>query len=370
MATVVIHKRKNKRGISYRVLFKDPTTFKSKHYKTCRKYKDAQSEAGKLRELLDNGGLPKKREKKLRFMRFSEVGEVQLKIWKQKLSEGELSQVTYDGYAGRIDNINKDLGSRLVSDITTAEIKSYRIRQYEEQSAATSNRNLFIIKQVTKLAEKIKASLIDPTKDIKYLSEKEHERNTFLEPNGIERLIVSSRSTRAKFYMPALIYLGAEHGAAKQEALNLRWKDINFDFQETGLIRFFRTKNTHERTEFLMPRTKEALLSWKCHLEWIRKRKRITPVQDEYVFCRLNGIPIKRFDKAWRNVRTKAGMDDFHFHDLRHTFCSNLILSGSDLKEVKDMIGHRDLSTTDRYSHLTSVHKKQNQERLAAHYFG
>jgi site-specific recombinase XerD len=63
-----------------------------------------------------------------------------------------------------------------------------------------------------------------------------------------------------------------------------------------------------------------------------------------------------------------AGMDDFHYHDLRHTFCSNLILSGSDLKEVKDMIGHKDLSTTDRYSHLTAVHKKQNQERLAEHY--
>ena len=56
------------------------------------------------------------------------------------------------------------------------------------------------------------------------------------------------------------------------------------------------------------------------------------------------------------------------YHDLRHTFCSNLILSGSDLKDVKEMIGHKDLSTTDRYSHLTAIHKKHNQERLAAHY--
>jgi site-specific recombinase XerD len=117
-----------------------------------------------------------------------------------------------------------------------------------------------------------------------------------------------------------------------------------------------------------MPRTRKALLDWQAHIEWMRKRKRIEPVDNVFVFCRLNGTPIKRFDKAWRNVLKIAGIDDFHYHDLRHTFCSNLILSGSDLKEVKDMIGHRDLSTTDRYSHLTAVHKKQNQERLAKHY--
>ncbi len=53
-----------------------------------------------------------------------------------------------------------------------------------------------------------------------------------------------------------------EHGASKQEALSLLWDHIDFDFEEIGLIRFFRTKNGMERTEFLMPRTKEAFLKW------------------------------------------------------------------------------------------------------------
>ena len=86
----------------------------------------------------------------------------------------------------------------------------------------------------------------------------------------------------------------------------------------------------------------------------MRKKKRIEPVENKFVFYRLNGIHIKRFGMAWRNVCALAGLDDFHYHDLMHTFCSSLILSGSNLKEVKDMIGHRDLSTTDRYSHLHS----------------
>jgi integrase len=46
----------------------------------------------------------------------------------------------------------------------------------------------------------------------------------------------------------------------KQEILSLRWRDIDFDYGGTGLIRFYRTKNSLEHTGFLMPRTKDALL--------------------------------------------------------------------------------------------------------------
>ena len=63
-----------------------------------------------------------------------------------------------------------------------------------------------------------------------------------------------------------------------------------------------------------------------------------------------------------------ADLENLHFHDLRHTFCSNLLLSGADLKEVKEMIGHRDLAMTDRYAHLSLNRKLLRQELLADHY--
>ncbi|MCB2169624.1 MAG: site-specific integrase [Deltaproteobacteria bacterium] len=122
------------------------------------------------------------------------------------------------------------------------------------------------------------------------------------------------------------------------------------------------------RTEYLMPRTKMALLEWKSHLEFMRHRKQIQPVETKYVFCRLNGLPIKRFDSAWRNICKIAEIKDFRYHDLRHTFCSNLLLSGSGLKDVKEMIGHSDISMTDRYAHLTNRHKLFRQKQLAEHY--
>ena len=82
----------------------------------------------------------------------------------------------------------------------------------------------------------------------------------------------------------------------------------------------------------------------------------------------LDGTPLKRFDKAWRRTCALAGFNNLHFHDLRHTFCSNLILAGSDLKAVKEMIGHSDIAMTDRYSHLTLTHKRLLQGMLAEHY--
>lgn len=168
--------------------------------------------------------------------------------------------------------------------------------------------------------------------------------------------------------MPAIIYLGAEHAAAKQEIIDLNWEDVVFDYGDTGLIKFFRTKNKRKRTEFLMPRSREALLSWRNHLELKRKKLKIIEPKSDRVFCRIDGTPIKRFDRAWKASLKEAGITGFHFHDLRHTFASNMLLSGASLKDVKEMMGHSDISMTDRYSHLTFSHIIQKQSKLADHY--
>ena len=88
------------------------------------------------------------------------------------------------------------------------------------------------------------------------------------------------------------------------------------------------------------------------------------------MFCRLDGTRLKGFTSGWRKVRKLAGFDDLHFHDLRHTFCSNLMLAGANIKDVKDMIGHSEIKMTDRYTHLTDARKVALQEKLAKHYDG
>ena len=63
-----------------------------------------------------------------------------------------------------------------------------------------------------------------------------------------------------------------------------------------------------------------------------------------------------------------AGIEDFHFHDLRHTFCPNLILAGGGSKDAKEMIGHSDAAMTDRYTHLADLRKRNLQLLLSNHY--
>ena len=83
MATVVIQKRKRNGKKSYPVHYKDPLTFKSVHYKTFKKYKEAQSAAHELRALIDTGRLAevKKPKHKVNLLTFKEVADLKLKVW-------------------------------------------------------------------------------------------------------------------------------------------------------------------------------------------------------------------------------------------------------------------------------------------------
>jgi integrase len=246
--------------------------------------------------------------------------------------------------------------------------KRYRNKVASETSNLTSNRSLFILKQIFKQGMEMNAIKNDPVAAMPYLSEKKHVRNEFLMPPQLDHLLETCQQLRSKDLFPAVICLGAEHGASKQEILDLKWSDIDFDFEGRGRIRFYRTKNRRERTEYLMPRTRQALLEWRKHQDWIRHRKRTEDKGSGFVFSKVDGRRLGCFNRSWRKACEIAGFPNLHFHDLRHTFCSNLILSGGDLKDAKEMIGHRDLKMTDRYAHLTSMRKLSRQEDLAKFY--
>ncbi len=54
----------------------------------------------------------------------------------------------------------------------------------------------------------------------------------------------------------------------------------------------------------------------------------------------------------------------FHWHDLRHTFASRLVMAGVDIRSVQDLLGHRSIVMTMRYAHLSPAHQQANVERL------
>jgi integrase len=61
------------------------------------------------------------------------------------------------------------------------------------------------------------------------------------------------------------------------------------------------------------------------------------------VFHPKTGLPYGEIIHSFETARKKANLEDFHFHDLRHTFASHLIMSGADLATVKELLGHKDI---------------------------
>jgi site-specific recombinase XerD len=73
--------------------------------------------------------------------------------------------------------------------------------------------------------------------------------------------------------------------------------------------------------------------------------------------------------QAFKKACKKAGYPDYRFHDLRHDFCSKLVQAGVDIYTVKELAGHKDVTTTQRYAHLNPERLKQGVSVLDYHSF-
>jgi integrase len=87
----------------------------------------------------------------------------------------------------------------------------------------------------------------------------------------------------------------------------------------------------------------------------VREKQGLT---SKYVFT-YHGKTIHRVDRAFKAALKNAGIEDFRFHDLRHTIASHLVMWGASLKEVQELLGHKTMTMTLRYAHLSQEHKKK-----------
>lgn len=147
------------------------------------------------------------------------------------------------------------------------------------------------------------------------------------------------------------VIMALKTGMRAGEILGLKWPDIDANANQI-VIR----KNKSGRMRFipLHPDVAEILSS--------------LPKHGEFVFSDKHGERYGR--SSW--IRTQfekaldqAGIRDFHIHDLRHTFASELIMKGADLKTVSELLGHSSTRMTERYSHLSPHHKSLAVNLLA-----
>ena len=136
--------------------------------------------------------------------------------------------------------------------------------------------------------------------------------------------------------------------------LGLRWRDVDL---ERGTVTFLDTKNGSDRSVALTGKA----------LELARKRSRGS--SSDLVFATAKTPDHAKRARipnlAWRRAVDQAKVEDFRFHDLRHTHASYLAMSGATLREIAEALGHRTLSMVMRYSHLAPDHNRAVVSRMA-----
>ena len=97
-------------------------------------------------------------------------------------------------------------------------------------------------------------------------------------------------------------------------------------------------------------------------------RARTSRLKSAYVFPSETGeTPIDACNymrRVFVPALEAAGIENFHWHDLRHTFASRLVMAGVDLRTVQELMGHKTITMTLRYSHLSPAHQLDAVQRL------
>lgn len=139
------------------------------------------------------------------------------------------------------------------------------------------------------------------------------------------------------------------------EILKLQWKDINLD---TGLVTILEAKNGETRS---IPIVGEVI-------PLLAERSKIRRIDTALVFPstrpRSGEIKPLVIRASWENVLNKAKVEDFRFHDLRHTAGSYLAMSGASERDIQEILGHRTTQMTKRYTHLSQDHTRGVIERM------
>lgn len=147
-----------------------------------------------------------------------------------------------------------------------------------------------------------------------------------------------------------LVHMALTTGARRGELIGLKWSDINFNTRTAHLAV---TKNGSQRVLALTA-------------DLLTELSRFREIGTSYVFpspSRLNQ-PFTEFDYHWQTARKAALLLDFHFHDLRHSCASLLAMNGASILEIAEVLGHKSITMTQRYSHLCNAHKAKLTDRV------
>jgi integrase len=325
-----------KRGKGYQIDYFDPNGKRIR--KSFKKKKDAEAELGKRVSLIAEG----------RYLDVKKEYKTTLKEVLEKYEQNYKSQASFEtGKRFSIKKFREYFGeSTLLANIQYVDVETYRNHLKEKitknktiRKDSTINREMSCLRHIFRKAVEWDMVERSPFERGKSLMLKENnKRFRFLTEEEIPKLLAECPK-----HLRNVVECALNTGMRKGEILNLKWDQIR-----NGFIYLDKTK-TNEARQIPVNDDLKVLFK-KIRLEQHFK--------SEYVFTYQG----ERFDfvkTSFNAALKRAGITDFRFHDLRHTFASHLLMKGGTLKDVQEILGHTTMTMTLRYAHLTQEHKKQ-----------
>lgn len=232
--------------------------------------------------------------------------------------------------------------SRTLEEITSGEIERYQRRRLQQVKPASVNRELAFLKAVYNLAIRDGRVEVNPVAKVRQLKEN-NARVRFLSEEEEKRL--ASVLDAEQF---ALVEFAILTGLRRSEQFGLRWEDVDL---RNSVLTIPVSKNGERRHVQLSQRVLGILrgLPSRMRSEWVfPSRKGTTPLEANNFYHRVFTPALK-----------EAGIKNFVWHDLRHTFGSRLAMAGVDLRSIQELMGHKSIQMTLRYSHLSKSHLKR-----------
>ncbi|WP_290480560.1 MULTISPECIES: tyrosine-type recombinase/integrase [unclassified Hyphomonas] len=243
----------------------------------------------------------------------------------------------------RLTDVSKGTVTRFMQDVaagkTAVDVKTRkRGRAIVTGGKGTASRTVGLLGGIFSFAVDVGLMADNPVRGVKRFKDRQNQR--FLSLEELQRLGSSLRQAEATGVNPsgiAIIRLLILTGCRKGEIEQLRWQDVDFDL---GFLRLPDSKTG----QAIRPLSSAAQAILKS-LPKFEGTDLVFPGSDlerPYV-----GTP-----KVWLGLRAAADLGEVRLHDLRHSFASMAVSSGSSLPVIGALLGHKDTATTAQYAHL------------------
>jgi integrase len=152
-------------------------------------------------------------------------------------------------------------------------------------------------------------------------------------------------------HIKPIVLLALNTGLRRGDLFSLEWHHVDFNNRQIRkVINKTRRKNT-KLTPAVLPLSPEACKALKTWQDQTTDVGLVFPSP-------VTGKALDNINKAWNGVVKDAGIENFRFHDLRHSFASKLVMGGIPLNTVRELMTHSTMDMTLVYAHLSPSHKE------------